>query len=79
MAPLNPQAQPLVPRGPYTAQLIERRWLSPATFALDLARPTGFEYRAGQRIRLIGARGEREYTPASAPDAGGSFSNRLIV
>ena len=52
----------------YDTELLERRPLSDNTFEAVFSRPSGFEFTAGQRIRLIHGGLERDYSLASAPD-----------
>ena len=47
--------------------LLKRRWLSNHTFEIALKRPPQFEFFAGQRLRIILQRQERDYTIVSAP------------
>jgi len=47
---------------------LERRPLSDNTFEAVFSRPSGFEFMAGQRIRLIHGGLERDYSLAGAPD-----------
>lgn len=54
--------------GTYDTALVERRRLSDNTFEAVFSRPFGFEFTAGQRIRLIHGGLERDYSLASAPD-----------
>ncbi|MEJ2474129.1 MAG: FAD-binding oxidoreductase [Desulfobacterales bacterium] len=52
----------------YDTKLMERRQLSDNTFEAIFSRPAGFEFTAGQRIRLIHGGLERDYSLANAPD-----------
>ncbi|MGD2010233.1 MAG: FAD-dependent oxidoreductase [Desulfobacterales bacterium] len=52
----------------YDTKLMERRQLSDNTFEAVFSRPSGFEFTAGQRIRLIHGGLERDYSLANAPD-----------
>ena len=52
----------------YDTALLERRQLSDNTFEAVFSRPSGFEFTAGQRIRLIHGGLERDYSLANAPD-----------
>jgi NAD(P)H-flavin reductase len=54
--------------GTYDTALLERRQLSDNTFEAVFSRPFGFEFTAGQSIRLIHGGLERDYSLASAPD-----------
>jgi ferredoxin-NADP reductase len=51
----------------YSAELIERRWLSNKSFEITLTKPKSFEYLPGQRIRLIHHAVERDYSLVSSP------------
>jgi benzoate/toluate 1,2-dioxygenase reductase component len=51
----------------YRAELVNRRWLSPGVFELELARPRLFEFLPGQRIRLLRRGTERDYSLVSTP------------
>jgi benzoate/toluate 1,2-dioxygenase reductase subunit len=51
----------------YTAVLLRRRWLSNKTFEIILSLPTGFIFKAGQRICLRFDKHERDYSIVSAP------------
>jgi ferredoxin-NADP reductase len=74
----------------FQTRLIDRRPLSPGTVEIDLARPDGFSFVAGQRIRLLHGDLSRDYTLTNGPEApvltlcvrlvkGGAFSNLLDV
>ncbi|MFZ0240523.1 MAG: FAD-binding oxidoreductase [Desulfobacterales bacterium] len=52
----------------YNTELLERRSLSPDTFEVDFSRPSGFDFTAGQRIRLVHGALDRDYSLANAPD-----------
>jgi len=52
----------------YETRLLERRPLSDNTFEAIFSRPSGFDFTAGQRIRLILGGLERDYSLANAPD-----------
>lgn len=52
----------------YSTELLERRSLSADTFEADFSRPSGFDFTAGQRIRLVHGALERDYSLANAPD-----------
>jgi NAD(P)H-flavin reductase len=73
----------------YTAELLERRWISDKTFEIKLARPPAFQFEPGQCIRLIHENIERDYSLISAPGdsslalcichiAGGAYSSILV-
>jgi benzoate/toluate 1,2-dioxygenase reductase component len=50
-----------------SAELTNRRWLSPTVFELELTRPRFFEFLPGQRIRLHHRGIERDYSVISTP------------
>jgi benzoate/toluate 1,2-dioxygenase reductase subunit len=52
---------------PFRAELLSRRWLSDATFEIELARPSLFEFNPGQSIRVIHQQLERDYSLVSDP------------
>ncbi len=52
----------------YPAKLLQRRWLSPTTFELELAKPRFFQFLPGQRIRLYHEGKERDYSLISTAD-----------
>ena len=52
----------------YETKLLERRQLSDNTFEAIFSRPSGFDFTAGQRIRLLHGGLERDYSLANAPD-----------
>jgi ferredoxin-NADP reductase len=54
---------------PFTAELLRRSWLSEKTFELELSRPATFQFRPGQRIRLLHRGLERDYSLVSRPDS----------
>jgi ferredoxin-NADP reductase len=45
-----------------TCRVTRRRWLSDDTFILGLARPAGFSFQAGQRIRIVHDGHQRDYS-----------------
>jgi benzoate/toluate 1,2-dioxygenase reductase component len=51
----------------YEARIIGHRELGPGAFELGLSRPAGFEFRAGQHLRLFCQGLERDYSMVSAP------------
>jgi ferredoxin-NADP reductase len=51
----------------YTTKILERRWLSQGTFELICGRPASFAFAAGQKLRVAGPDGPREYSIVSAP------------
>jgi ferredoxin-NADP reductase len=57
-----------------TVVISARRWLSAKTFELTIQRPNGFVFVPGQRLRIIHAAGERDYSLASGAD-----ENRLVL
>lgn len=80
--------RPLTERGRHTSRIIRRRWLTRDVFILGLERPTGFQFAAGQRLRLHLADQARDYSliPGDRPDelelliravAGGAVSTHL--
>ena len=44
-------------------RLVHRRWFTKETFAIELQRPPGFQFRAGQRIRVLLGEQARDYSP----------------
>ncbi len=48
-------------------ELISRHWLSKKAFEIELSRPPGFQFKAGQTIRFIHGDIERYYSIISAP------------
>ena len=46
----------------HTSRIIHRKWLTKDTFTLALERPPNFQYLAGQRIRLLAAGKNRDYS-----------------
>ncbi|MGD8369783.1 MAG: FAD-dependent oxidoreductase [Desulfobacterales bacterium] len=52
----------------YPSRLLARRELAPGTVEIDLSRPKGFSFLAGQRIRLCHGDLQRDYSLASGPD-----------
>jgi benzoate/toluate 1,2-dioxygenase reductase component len=53
--------------GRFTSKIRHRRWLAPGTFETVLARPPGFRFQAGQRIRIRLQDRERDYSLVSSP------------
>jgi ferredoxin-NADP reductase len=47
--------------------LLARHWLSRKAFEIQLSRPSGFQFTAGQTIRFIHGEMERHYSLVSAP------------
>ena len=56
-----------MPTGPYTAEILGRRWLSDITFEIELTRPPSFQFYPGQRLLVIHQQLERDYSIVSAP------------
>jgi ferredoxin-NADP reductase len=52
----------------HQCELLHRRWLSKKAFEIELSRPSGFEFSAGQSIRMIHEGHERHYSLISAVD-----------
>lgn len=71
----TPSANPAGP-ATHTAKLVERRWLSPKTFEIELTRPQPFTFMPGQYIRLGCDNIERDYSLVSAP---GDDTIRLCI
>lgn len=72
----------------YASRITRRRWLTGDTFLLDLERPPGFRFTAGQRIQLVMEDHARDYSliPGEGPDTltllirhvpGGALTSRL--
>jgi ferredoxin-NADP reductase len=72
----------------HTSCIIHRQWLTDDTFTLDMERPPGFQFHAGQRIQLITGGKTRDYSliPGDPPTrltllirsvAGGVISTHL--
>lgn len=60
---------PYEPGGPmHSCELLHRRWLSKKAFEIELSRPPGFEFSAGQTIRMTYQGHERHYSLISAVD-----------
>ena len=53
----------------WSAPLAGRTWWSKKGFAIELERPEGFRFAAGQSIRIMHASQGRDYSIASGPDA----------
>jgi len=51
----------------FTAELLERRWVSESTFEIELSRPRNFSFVPGQRMRLALGTGSRDYSLISSP------------
>jgi ferredoxin-NADP reductase len=52
----------------YPTHLIDRRWISEKTFELSFSKPSSYEIKPGQRIRIFFQNLERDYTPVSGPE-----------
>lgn len=52
----------------HASELLHRKWLSKKAFEIGLSRPAGFEFRAGQSIRIIYGNHERYYSLVTAVD-----------
>ena len=52
----------------YTAELVNRKWLSDKTFEIVLTRPQTFRFKPGQRICIRHQQISRDYTLVSSPD-----------
>jgi benzoate/toluate 1,2-dioxygenase reductase subunit len=54
----------------YTSRVTGRRWLTADTFTLELERPPGFRFTAGQRIQLLLDEKKRDYSliPGDRPE-----------
>ena len=77
-------------KGVQSTTLTRRQWLSKKAFEIELARPSGFQFSAGQTIRLIHGEVKRYYSIISAPSdptlalcvrfvEGGSFTPTLAT
>ena len=53
----------------HPVRLVARRWLSAGFYEIRLERPDGFDFQAGQSIRLDVDGRERHYTPVTSPTA----------
>lgn len=67
MEALKPSADAADAAGRFAARVTANRPLSANAFELALARPAGFGFSAGQRLRLEYGGAERDYSIASAP------------
>jgi benzoate/toluate 1,2-dioxygenase reductase component len=74
----------------YHAELLNRRWLSPAAFEVKFTKPASFSFAPGQRIQFIHEEIDREYSLVSTPlddtislcirlVKGGKFSSALAT
>lgn len=51
----------------FRTRIVARRPLAPSAFELSLAKPDGFTFTPGQRVRVCHAGAERDYSIASPP------------
>jgi ferredoxin-NADP reductase len=51
----------------HQGELIDRRWLSPKTFEIELSRPPAFLFTPGQTLCILRGPLERHYSMASSP------------
>ena len=51
----------------FSAELIDRQWLTQKTFEIKISKPPSYIIRAGQRVRIFYQTMDRDYTPVSAP------------
>ncbi len=61
------EAPPIAPGDGFEAELLSRRWLSPGTAEIELSRPAGFRFTAGQSLSIVGEGLERRYSMVSSP------------
>jgi ferredoxin-NADP reductase len=77
-------------QGTFSTRLLSRTWLTPRDFEVEVERPAGFVFQAGQGIRFGHKDRWREYTIVSAADspaltlcirhvAGGGFTPHLAT
>jgi ferredoxin-NADP reductase len=65
--------------GRYTARLLRRARLGESVFEIELERPRGFVFTAGQGVRLFAGGQGRDYSMTSAPQSATlSFCIRMI-
>ena len=57
--------------GTYRVRLLRRARLSESVFEIELERPAGFRFSAGQRVSILANRARRDYSLAGAPSAAG--------
>ena len=62
-----PAKSEIISPGSYRTQILSRRWLSEDTFEMELRRPAGFVFLAGQHITIQFEGNERDYSLVSAP------------
>ena len=60
--------KPDTPGAIQTVELLQRRWLSKYAFEIELTRPPGLEFKAGQTICFIHESMKRYYSLISTPD-----------
>ena len=53
--------------GLYNSQLLSRSWITEDAFEIRFSRPPLFHFAAGQRVRFIRDKVERDYSPVSSP------------
>jgi ferredoxin-NADP reductase len=71
MEAVRPPAAAAGAPAPFASKITANRPLSAKAFELTLAKPTAFDFRAGQRLRLEYGAAQRDYSIVSAPaDAG---------
>jgi len=58
----------------HTSRIIHRQWLTTDTFTLTLERPPKFQFRAGQRMRLLAGGKNRDYSLIP-----GDTQNQLVL
>jgi ferredoxin-NADP reductase len=51
----------------HATELIDRQWLSERTFEIKFSKPSSYDIKPGQRIRIYHQHSYRDYTPVSAP------------
>jgi len=54
----------------FSSRLLRREWLSESVFEVELERPRGFGFTAGQSIRVFVGESGRDYSLAGGPSAG---------
>ena len=65
--PSSTQTNPNHSRQLYSSELIARRWLSEKSFEVELTRPEGFRFEAGQTILICYQSVERYYSVITPP------------
>jgi benzoate/toluate 1,2-dioxygenase reductase component len=64
---------------PFSSRLVRRTWLSESAFEVELERPKGFSFSAGQSVRVFAGDAGRDYSLAGGPSAGSlSLCVRLV-